>query len=50
VMASNIHWQWTPNGYIPALFGILLAWIATLLMNSAITLLQRGLGKDQVAE
>ena len=22
VCASNIHWQWTPNRYIPALLGI----------------------------
>jgi len=21
VVASNIHWQWTPNVYIPALLG-----------------------------
>jgi hypothetical protein len=25
VCASNIHWQWTPNRYIPALLGIGLA-------------------------
>jgi hypothetical protein len=33
VMASNIHWQWTPNGYIPALLGIELAYLATLLVQ-----------------
>jgi hypothetical protein len=33
VMASNIHWQWTPNGYIPALLGIGLAYLATLLVQ-----------------
>jgi hypothetical protein len=22
VMASNIHWRWTPNGYLAALIGI----------------------------
>ena len=25
VVASNIHWKWTPNRYIPALLGIGLA-------------------------
>jgi len=33
VIASNIHWQWTPNGYIPALLGIGLADLATLLVQ-----------------
>jgi hypothetical protein len=33
VCASNIHWHWTPNGYIPALLGIGLAYLATLLVQ-----------------
>ena len=33
VMASNIHWQRTPDGYIPALLGIGLAYLATLLVQ-----------------
>jgi hypothetical protein len=33
VMASNIHWHWTPNGYVPALLGIGLAYLATLLVQ-----------------
>jgi hypothetical protein len=33
VMASNIHWQWTPNGYIPALLGGGLAYGATQLLT-----------------
>ena len=31
VVASNIHWQWTPNKYLPALLGIGLAYFATLI-------------------
>jgi hypothetical protein len=34
VVASNIHWHWTPNGYIPALLGIGLAYGLTLLINA----------------
>ena len=22
VVASNIHWQWTPNGYLASLIGV----------------------------
>ena len=29
VVASNIHWQWTPNGYLASGLGILLAWLVT---------------------
>jgi ABC-type transport system involved in cytochrome c biogenesis permease subunit len=27
VVASNIHWQWTPNGYLAAGLGIALAYV-----------------------
>ena len=30
VVASNIHWHWTPNGYLASLIGIGLAWLITL--------------------
>jgi hypothetical protein len=33
VMASNIHWQWTPNGYLASLIGIGLALAATAGVN-----------------
>jgi hypothetical protein len=33
VVATNIHWHWTPNGYIPAMAGIVAAWIVTWLAN-----------------
>jgi hypothetical protein len=33
VAASNIHWQWTPNPYIPALAGFGLAYIATEIVS-----------------
>lgn len=29
VMASNIHWHWTPNGYLAGILG----WIAALLLT-----------------
>jgi hypothetical protein len=29
VVASNIHWQRTPNGYLPAMLGVGLAWAVT---------------------
>lgn len=32
VVASNIHWEWTPNKYIPVLFGTLIAWGSTWLV------------------
>jgi hypothetical protein len=30
VVASNIHWQWTPNGYLASLLGWLLALLLTV--------------------
>jgi len=29
VMASNIHWQWTPNTYLARAIGVGLAWLVT---------------------
>lgn len=29
VVASNIHWQWTPNGYLAAGLGLALAYALT---------------------
>jgi hypothetical protein len=33
VVASNIRWHWTPNGYLPAILGAGLAWLLTRLLN-----------------
>jgi len=33
VVASNIHWQWTPNEYLASLIGIGLAVAATAGVN-----------------
>jgi hypothetical protein len=33
VMASNIHWQWTPNGYLAAVIGGGLAFLSTEIIN-----------------
>jgi hypothetical protein len=30
---SNIHWQWTPNGYLASI----LAWLAALLLTVGLT-------------
>lgn len=32
VMASNIYWHWTPNGYVPALLGGGFAYIVTAIV------------------
>lgn len=33
VMASNIHWEWTPNGYLASLIAGGLAILATVVIN-----------------
>ncbi|SEB95165.1 hypothetical protein [Bradyrhizobium erythrophlei] len=33
VIASNIHWRWTPNGYLAAMIGAGLAWLLTQIVN-----------------
>jgi hypothetical protein len=30
VMASNIHWQWTPNAYLAGVLGFIAALLATV--------------------
>lgn len=34
VIASNIHWQWTPNPYLAAVYGGMLAFGLTWLLNA----------------
>jgi hypothetical protein len=29
VLASNVHYQWTPNGYLAALIAMTTAWAVT---------------------
>jgi hypothetical protein len=31
--ASNIHWQWTSNGYLAVMIGVGLAYVLTLLLT-----------------
>ncbi len=31
VLCGNIHWSWTPNGYLAAILGIIAAYILTIL-------------------
>jgi hypothetical protein len=34
VVGSNVHWQWTPNHYVPPLFGAILAYGVTWLCQA----------------
>jgi hypothetical protein len=34
VIASNIHFHWTPNGYLAGLIGVGLAWVLTRLLSA----------------
>jgi hypothetical protein len=36
VVASNIHWHWTPNGYLAAILGAGLAWLLTRLCAQSV--------------
>lgn len=33
VVSSNIHYQWTPNGYLAGIIGVGVAYLVTLLIN-----------------
>lgn len=37
VMASNIHFKWTPNSFVASLLGGVLALIATHFLNELLT-------------
>ena len=41
VMASNIHWHWTPNGYVASILGGIAALLATVAVNGLLAWLQR---------
>lgn len=41
VVASNIHWCWTPNGYLASAIGIGLAYVATAELNGLWRLAER---------
>jgi hypothetical protein len=34
VIASNLFWHWTPNGYLAGLIGVGLAWVLTRLLSA----------------
>lgn len=40
VIASNIHWQWTPNTYLVSAIGIGVAFVATWLVGSVLIRIQ----------
>ena len=35
VVASNIHWHWTPNGYLAGIIGVVLAYGLTQAIHAA---------------
>jgi hypothetical protein len=47
VVASNIHWHWTPNGYLASAIGVGFAWALTPLINHIQDLRRKGHGAPQ---
>jgi hypothetical protein len=45
VVASNIHWHWTPNGYLASMLGFLLALLLTVGLSRLIEM-ARGRVRD----
>jgi hypothetical protein len=41
VVASNIHWQWTPNGYLATIIGGGMAFLATEIVNELLAWKQK---------
>jgi hypothetical protein len=50
VVASNIYWEWTPNGYVASGLGIGLALIFTLLANDIAELRARKKRRSEAGE
>jgi hypothetical protein len=46
VCVSNIHWHWTPNGYVASVLGFIAALLATVALSWLIEVV-RGLGKTR---
>jgi hypothetical protein len=42
VIGSNIHYEWTPNQYLPGLIGAVLAYGATDVLNWLIEMVRTG--------
>lgn len=38
VLFANVHEKWTPNGYLAAAFGVMAAWLATVLLGGLLKL------------
>jgi hypothetical protein len=47
VMASNIAYQWTPNGYLAGIIGVGLAWVSTRLIYSVLIWRKNGIGSER---
>jgi hypothetical protein len=41
VVFSNIHWQWTPNGYLAGILGVVAAWLVTAALSGLLSLKQK---------
>ncbi len=50
VVASNVHWQWTPNGYVASGLGAAAALIVTLLANDIAELRARKKRRSKASE
>ncbi|MGY4160482.1 hypothetical protein ACVINW_006324 [Bradyrhizobium sp. USDA 4461] len=49
VLASNVHWHWTPNGYLAGMIGVGLAWLLTQIINELPRTLQGLQGRGRRA-
>jgi hypothetical protein len=47
VVASNIHWNWTENGYLASVLGFLLALLLTVGLSRLIEIVRTGLRKTR---
>ena len=41
VVASNVHWQWTPNALYASVLGMMLAYFLTVMVPSSVDRLTR---------
>jgi hypothetical protein len=47
VVASNIHWHWTPNTYLASVLGFLLALLVTVDLSRLIEIVRTGLSRGR---
>jgi len=47
VVASNIHWHWTPNTYLASVLGFLFALLVTVDLSRLIEIVRTGLSRGR---